>query len=243
MTSLRRTYIFVYLMICSSIAYGQLSAADSVLRSNSIHQAKEIYKTAIAGNAQVFNGVEYIDPLQKKKLDGIPYFLNDEWQDGFVFYGDQLYEDVSLRYDLFLNKLLIEHIQSHATIELIIERIKYFGIGNHTFVWLADSGDFKEGFHEILYSGNVKVYTKRYKNITEVIDQKVMVTKFLDKTKLFLYKDGQYVAIINKSSALNAFGEDKPAIKKFISQMKINFRSDPEMALTAMAKYYDELKK
>ncbi|MEY4930576.1 MAG: hypothetical protein RI909_1300, partial [Bacteroidota bacterium] len=45
------------------------------------------------------------------------------------------------------------------------------------------------------------------------------------------------------SSALNAFGEDKTLLKKFLSQNKINFRSNPETALVAMAGYYDELKK
>jgi hypothetical protein len=242
----KATNILSALILYSTFAYGQLSTADTLARHNAIYLTKLAYQSAIAGNAQVFNGIEHIDPLQKKKLNGNPYFLSDEWQDGFVFYGDQLYERVYLLYNLFLDKLLIEHVQSHVTIELIPEKIKYFGISNHTFVWLSNSSaqtDIKDGFYEILYSGDTKVYARRYKTIKEVADQKVMVTEFLDKRKLYLFKDERYFTITNKGSALNAFGDDKAEIKKILSQKKLNFRADPEGALVVIANYYDELKK
>jgi len=240
------TFVLAFLILYSIFIYGQPAGVDTLARSNAIYITKQAYQSVIAGNSQVFNGIEHIDPLQKKKLSGIPYFLNDEWQEGFVFYDDHLYENVSLRYNLFLDKLLIEHVQSHATIEMITEKIKYFGISNHTFIWLSNStpqNDIKEGFYEVLYSGNTKVYARRYKTIKEVADQKVMVTEFLDKRKLFLFKGEKYFAITNKGSALNAFGDDKSEIKKFLSQERLNFRSDPEGVLVAIAKHYDDLKK
>lgn len=240
---MRATYLLATLIVSSTFSYGQLSDVDSIALKNAIHLSKINYQSAIAGNSHVFNGVEYIDALQNKNLDGHAYFLNDDWQDGYVFYDDQLYENVSLRYDLFQNKLLIEHVQSRAAIELITEKIKYFGISNHAFVWLANSGDLKEGFYDLLFSGNINVYAKRYKALNEIIDQKTMVTRLTDKTKFYLFKNGKYFAITNKNSALNVVGEDKPAVKKFLSQAKINFRADPEAALVGMAKFYDELKK
>lgn len=246
MTSVRVATVLASLLLCSSFSYSQSTATDTIARNNAIYLSKRSYQSAILGNSHVFNGVEYIDPFQRKKLDGNPYFLTDEWQEGFLFYDGQLYENVSLRYNLFQNKLLIEHVQSHVTIELIIEKVKYFGIANHKFVWLSgssDQSDFREGFHDLLYSGNTKVYARRYKTINEVIDQKTMVTRFADKAKLFLFKDGQYLAINNKNSALNAFGEEKSELKKFLSEENINFKSNPEIALVAMASYYDDLKK
>ncbi len=247
MSFVRAVQIIFFILFYSFFAAGQvLTNSDTLARSNAIYLAKQIYQSAIFSNSQVFNGVEYIDPFQKKKLDGNPYFLNNDWQDGFVVYENQLYENLSLRYNLFQNKLLIEHNQSHATIELFNEKIKSFGISRHIFVWLtsaADQSEIKEGFYDLLYSGTVKVYARRYKTMSEVIDPKIIVTKFVDKTKLFLFKNDQYFSITNKNSALNAFGEVKIEIKKFLSHQKINFRSDPEMALTAMARYYDELKK
>lgn len=242
MTSVKALFIFIFLLI-SSFAYGQLKSADSLLRNNSIFLIKQTYEAKVNGNSQLFNGIEYIDPFLKKSLSGSPYFLTEEWQKGFVFYGDQLYENASLRYNLFQDKLLIEHPQSHVTIELITKKIKYFGMEGHIFIWLSGEDDLKEGFHDLLYEGKTMVYARRYKAMNEMIDQKVMITKLSDKTKLLLFKDETYFAISNKSSALNAFGDKKTEVKKFLSQEKINFRTDPERALVAMAKFYDEERK
>lgn len=246
MTSVKALFFVIILFSYSSLVHGQQTNIDSISRQDAINRTKENYQVTIAGNAQVFNGVEYIDPFQKKILDGNPYFLTDEWQNGFVLYGGHLFENVSLRYNLFEGKLIIEHTQSHVPIELIIEKIKYFGLANHTFVRLStatDQSQPKDEFYDHLYAGKTNVYVRRFKTFNEIIDQKTMVTKFTEKTKIFLFKDKKYYAITSKSSAMNAFGEDKSLIKKFISQNKINFRSNPETALVAMANYYDELKK
>lgn len=240
------TYILAVLIICSSSAFGQGPRSDTLAHHNAILLTKKIYQSIIGGNATVFNGIEYIDPLHKKTLNGNACFLTDEWQEGFLFYDDQFYEQVSLQYNLFLNKVIIEHIQSHASIELINDKIKYFGIGNHIFVRLSalpEQSEIKEGFYDVLADGDTKVYVRRYKTIKEVAGQKIMVTEFLDKTRLFLFKDEQYTAITNKHSALNAFGKNKPELKKFLAQEKINFRSNPEIAMIALASHYDELNK
>ncbi len=246
MTSVKSVFFLLILISYSSFVYAQSSSVDSLARRGAINHTIQNYELTLAGNAHVFNGVEYIDPFQKKILNGNPYFLTNEWQNGFVYYGDDLFENVSLRYNLFDSKLIIDHVQSHVPIELIAERVKYFSIANHTFVRLSvsnDQSETKNGFYELLYLGKSGVYVRRFKTFNEIIDQKTVVIKFTDKTKIFLFKDKKYYVITNKRSAMNAFGEDKPLIKKFLSQNKINFRSNAETALVAMAKYYDELKK
>jgi len=241
----RALYLLAIFIICSSNSYGQVSRADTLARNNAIYLAKQAYQSGLSGDALVFNGVEYIEPLQTTKLEGNPYFLSDDWMDGFVFYDGELYENVFLRYDIFQNKLVIDHVQTHTTIELIVEKIKYFGLADHTFTWLANDqeGILKEGFYDLLYSGNVKVFAKRSKTVIENTDGKVLVTRLKDKTKLFLFKNGKYYAVSNKRSALNVFGYAKPEIKRFLSREKFNFRSAPEITLVAIGKYYDELKK
>jgi len=246
MTTSKAVYSILILLSLTSFAFGQQSNVDSLAIKSATSLVRQNYQLTISGNAQVYNGLEYIDPFQKKNLEGNPYFLTDEWQNGFVYYGEDLFENVSLRYNLFENKLIIEHVQSHVPIELIAERVKYFGIANHTFVRIAmsnEQSETKNGFYDLLYQGKTGVYVRRYKTFNEIIDQKTMVTKFTDKTKMFFFKDEKYYPITSKSSAMSAFGEDKPLIKKFLSQNKINFRSNPETALVAMANYYDELKK
>jgi hypothetical protein len=237
--------LFVFLIIHSSICYGQRLNNDSLARQNAIQVAKMHHQKTIAGNSQVFNGVEYIDPLNDKKQIGHPYYFNDDWEEGFVHYDGQLYEHVLLRYNLLEDNVLIDHSQTHATIKLFVEKIKYFGINNHTFVWVERDPEniIHEGFYELLYANKSKVIARRYKTTIDIAEEKVMEVKFVDKTKLILFKEEKYYAITNKSSVLNAFGESRSQIKRFLSQNKINFRADSEAALIAIANYYDELKK
>ncbi|MEY4931296.1 MAG: hypothetical protein RI909_2020, partial [Bacteroidota bacterium] len=85
MTSVKAVLFVLILFSYSSIVYSQQSNVDSLARQNAIDRALQNYQLTVAGNAQIFNGVEYIDPFQKKTLSGNPYFLTDEWQNGFVF--------------------------------------------------------------------------------------------------------------------------------------------------------------
>jgi hypothetical protein len=229
-------------MLCYSAAFSQKSQADSLARQQSYLSAKQTYEKTISGNAKVFNGVEYVNPLAKKRVNGHPNFANDDWQEGVLSYDGQLYENVALQYNLLLNKVLVENVQSHATIELNNVMIDYFQLDNHTFVRLPGGieGEPNEMLFDQLYNGSVKVYVKRYKTIKETPDQKVMVTEFLDKRKIYLFKDGQYFSISNKKSALNAFEAQKTEMKKLLSQQHINFRTTPELAMVVMGQYYDQ---
>jgi len=238
--------LFAFLILNSVTCYGQKLNTDSLVRLNAIQVAKLNYQNMTAGSSRLNNGVDYFDALHDKKQIGHPYFISDDWEEGFVFYDGQLYEHILLRYNLLEDNIHIDHSQTHSTIKLIVEKIKYFGINNHTFVWIASDPEkiIKEGFYDILYDKDkLKVIARRYKTTLDITEGKVMEVKFVDKTKLFLFKDGKYYAITNKNSALNAFGESKSQIKKFLSQSKINFQSEPETALTAIAEYYDALKK
>lgn len=235
----------VFLILTYSTCIGQGFKTDTLVREDAFEMAKLLYQKTIAGNSQLFNGVAYFDPLNDKKQLGHPYYFNDDWEEGFVHYDGQLYEHVLLRYNILEDNILIDHAQSHATIKLNIEKIKYFGINNHTFVWLESdhANTIEEGFYDLLYSDKSKVFSRRYKTTIDIAEEKVMEVKFVDKIKLFLVKDDKYYAITNKNTALNAFGESKSQMKKFLSQEKINFRSDSETALIAMARYYDNLVK
>lgn len=233
-------------MLLSYSVHAQLSKADSLTLYQTISSAQQKYNATIAGNSQVYNGPEYVSPLQDKKIIGDPYYFDYDWQEGSVFYNYQHYENISLRYDLFEDKLLVEYSQGYESIALNTAGIKYFNMNGHTFVWLSSStvkSGITEGFYDHLYDGKSNVYVKRYKVIKEIMDQNIMKVEYIEKSKLFLHKDGKFITIGAKRDALNAFEAYKSELKKFLSRENIKFKSDPETALVAMATYYDQLKK
>jgi len=236
----------VLFMLLSITIQAQWSKVDSITLQLTIQSARQKYNEAIAGNSQVYNGPEYVSPVQQKKVIGDPYYFDYDWQEGSVHYHDQLYENVSLRYDLFDDKLLLEFSQGYESIALIADRIKYFVINDHTFVRLSSSTNIsaiEEGFYDLRYDGQSKVFVKRFKVIKEITDQGIMAVEYIEKRKLFLQQGEKFSSIRAKRDALKAFEEHKTELKKFLAREKIQFKSNPEMALVAMATFNDQLKK
>ncbi len=226
--------------------YSQLNMTDSLARYQAILSAKQKYQKVISGNSHAYNGEEYVSPIKEKKEIGDPYYFDYDWLEGIVYYDNQLYEDLALRYDIHQDKLLVEYSQGYESIELIKERINYFKINGHTFVRLSptsDQPDVKEGFYDILFDGNLKIYVRRYKTILEIMDQQIMKVEYINKSKLFLFKDKRFFVINKKNDAFNALAEHKSEIKRFLSKENIRFKSNPELTLVAIANYYDHLKK
>jgi hypothetical protein len=146
-----------------------------------------------------------------------------------------------LKFNICSNKVLIEHEQTHAVIELIAEKINSFNLGGARFVRLPATGVIREGFYQLLYEGKSRVLVRRFKTIKETVDQKVMITEFSERARRYFVVNGQTFAISNRKSALNLFGELKVEIRRYLSDNHIHFRSAPEKALVAMAMYYDSL--
>ncbi len=206
--------------------------------SSSRQSLTKLYDQIVGENTRLYNGIEFIDPFQKKTIEGFPYFLMDDWQDGSIFYDGRLYENVPLLFDVYQNRVIVDHPRSHAKIELITEKITYFTISDKYFVRLESPA---AGFYQELYGGETKVYALHYKTIQEKIGEKTMITEFLTKRKLYILRNGTYHFITSKKSALKVLKEHKSDLNKLLGQEKISFKKNKEYALARMGQYFDQL--
>lgn len=218
--------------------FGQAPKPDSLVLSSSRQFLTQLYDQNLGENTRLYNGIEFIDPFQRKVIEGFPYFVMDDWQDGSIFYDGQLYENIPLLFDIYQSRVLVDHPKSHAKIELITEKIKYFTISDKYFVHLESPS---AGFYQELYGGETKVYALHYKTIQEKIGEKTMITELVTKRRLYILRDGTYHTITSKKSALNVLKEHKSELNKLLGQEKISFKNDKEHALTRMGYYFDQL--
>jgi hypothetical protein len=219
--------------------FGQALKSDSLALRSSRQFITNFYDENLGENTRLYNGIEVIDPFQRKVIEGFPYFAIDDWQEGSIFYDDQLYENIPLLFDVYQNRVLVDHPRSHAKIELISEKIKYFTVSDKYFVQLESP---IAGFYQELYGGEIKIYARHYKTIQEKIEAKSMITEFISKRKLYILRDGTYYTITTKKSALNVLKENKNELNKLLSQEKISFKKNKEYALARMGHYFDQLK-
>lgn len=234
------TQIIIVGISSHSILWAQNLLPDSVIRQTALNSIIKLYDQELRENSHLYNGIEFMDPFERQLLDGHAYFLTDDWQEGFIHYDGQLYENVLLKYDLFRNKVIVEHPESHQEIELISEQIKYFGLGDQFFVRLQLP---PVGFYARIYDGDVKVYAFHYKTTQDNLTTKTKTTEFLTKRKLYIFKDATYHLVNSKGSALSVLKEEKSELKKMLNQENISFEKNKEVALRKMGERFDQLKR
>jgi len=218
-------------------AMGQGARVDSVFLSSSIKSTKALYDKWMGSQTPLYSG------LSAKKynsdIDPLPFYLPD-WEEGSVYYDKQLYENVSLMYDLVLDKLIVSQVQSYAEIELISEKIARFTILNHSFIHLGPSSaaNIDDGFYELLYDGTVKLFAKRKKVIEESIEGNKVVSEVSSADRYFIYKDNFYTPVKKLSSVL-AVLKDKE-LKSYSKKNNLNFRKNLEASLLLLVSHYDQ---
>jgi hypothetical protein len=237
-TLLRKFSLTLAVAFLHTILFGQALKSDSLMLSSSRQSLTKLYDQAVGENTRLYNGIEFIDPFQRKVIEGFPYFLEDDWQDGSIFYDGHLYENIPLMFDTYQNRVIVDHPKSHAKIELITEKIEYFTISDKYFVQLESPS---AGFYQELYGGETKVYALHYKTIQEKIGEKAMITEFITKRKLYILRNGIYHVITSKKSALKVLKEYKSELNKLLGQEKISFKKNKEYALARMGQHFDQL--
>lgn len=234
----------VSVLLIPSLIFGQHELSDTLHVKAATDHAKNIYYQSGKDHSNLYNGKEYIAFKKNMPEVGTLFFISDEWVDGHVFYDGELYENVSMRLDLLHEKVLVEH-KGHQEIELISEKIKYFELAGHTFLSSNNNIDTKSlslGFYDLIYDGYTKVFVRRLKVAEERIETQVsMILTFKEKNTISILKNGKFYEVGNKSSALKIFGDQKSAVKKFMSKNNIRYRANREEALIKMATEYDQL--
>ena len=240
--TIRTTVSIILTLFISVNTFAQHSKDTSFVQA-SIQSAEDIYKKSIENQSHRYNGKEYIHLKTTRKEIGHLYFLEDDWYDGSIEYSNENYTNVSMRYDVLRQKIVIEFGEGIDEIELINEKINQFAMAGHTFknIRAEDNSTIKAGYYDILYAGKTQVLAYRQKIIQEQTESGELVMKFLIKDKIFVYKNAIYYQITNKSSLIKVLGDHKQEIKKYISKMKINYRDNREAAVKEITGYYDQL--
>lgn len=216
---------------------------DTAFVRASIQHVGAVYQKSIANQSHLYNGIEYISFETSLEKQGHPYYIEDDWIEGSIEYNYEKYNKVPMRYDLQKQKIVIEYATGIGEIELISEKINRFTLAGHAFTNIRNESNsiITPGFYDMLYQGKTQVLVKRQKIINKRQVSNNLILEFLPRDKIYFCKKNVYFAISTKASVIKALGDQKQAVKKFISKNKIRYRSNREAALIKIAEHYDEL--
>jgi hypothetical protein len=227
-----RIYLFVTLLVSGSVVSAQTSV-DSLQLQAAIKSVVATYRTATEDHSNLYNGAEYIG--YERGIVGHQYFLQDNFANGDIFYGNTLYTNVPLLYDIVRDEIVINLYKRDFRIKLLNEKIDHFTIGNKRFERI-DPG----GFFEVLYKGKATALAKRVKRIINSLNTEEP-SRFITLDKLFVFTNNNYFPVDDRSSLLKAFADKKNLVRQFVESKKFNFKKDLESAIIQTTAYYSSL--
>lgn len=156
-----------------------------------------------------------------------PYFLNNTFYEGSVFYRNKLYNDISLKYDICNQKLIAYQLINKELVNFLELETNYID----SFILITpyekikfitssklDSISKKGLFYEELYCGKVNFYIEYIKILK---DSDGYIKFQLNKNYYLIYK-GHVHKIKTKKQLYNIFFQNKKEMRTFKRKNKIN---------------------
>ena len=189
-------------------------------------------------NAGLYSGVEYID-TDRATAEAHKFFQTPKFVKGDVVFQNQTYYNVSLKYNVFDDRLIVK--LSNQSSETALAPIKAFTsgfhLGFHQFVLVNDAqavASGNTGYYELLQENNHFRLLKKY--------NKSRITKFDTGRSFFEFKDaradyllhykGGYYSVNSKRELTKLF----PQFKKEINAVRENKNKTDEAAQNSYIK-------
>ncbi len=237
-----QTILIFFLFHITVPALSQRQNPDSAFVAQQQKNAIQLYYNSLDIQSGLYNGSEYLVYVQLLK-DGHPYLDTTKLTYGSVFYDGMLYQDVPMLYDIVKDELVIQHYNKVFHIQLIQSKIDEFKILDRPFLHLGkDStiqGNVKNGFYEVLYDGQIKLYAKRIKTIQEYIPEMKVEQRVFSNNRYFIYKNKAYHEVYNLPSVLKVLKDKRINYKQTLRKQHIKFRKQRETAIKFMLQQYE----
>tara|TARA_R110000823_G_scaffold315370_1_gene447236 strand:+ start:128318 stop:129127 length:810 start_codon:yes stop_codon:yes gene_type:complete len=198
-------------------------------------------------NTGLYNGVAYID-IEKAKGTFKKFLYHNGFQSGSIDYDGQTYYDITLKYDVFNDKVILQLIGENGTtiLQPFKELINSFSIKNRTFKNIVnkttENGDAFSGFYEeILETSQLAVLKKHRKKRLKRIRRKKLSYQYKPiKSYYFLLYQGNYYSVKNKRDFIKLFPDFKEEINSIGIDGSVQ-RDNPDAVILAYAKQINTL--
>lgn len=165
-----------------------------------------------------------------------PYWFEEDFLRGEVMYKGLLYRDVLLRYDVFLQQLVVKTPVKQSNVNVPMLEVESFTMGETAFT--AHEGEFMA----VLYDGSrVRLLERMRINLKEDTEQTKVQYEFKRQMNFFVLHDGKMTEVGKMRSVLKQFPELEKELKRYAKMNRLNFRENRKSSLMSILKYVDEL--
>jgi hypothetical protein len=235
--------LLLFLLLGIYLPVSGQGVADTSFRQKAIENLIGFYRTSIGLQAHLYNGPLY-EPYIRSFISGHQFFNIDSITKGSVTYDGLGYYNISMRYDLVRDEVIIQHPNGFA-INLIKQKLDSFSLFDQQFVKIENvkgaGGLDSTGYYQQLYSSPaISLLAKRKKFLQEVIGRTSIETSIYSRDFYYIVKDGNYYPIKNKKALLEILKDKKSETQQYIKRNRLRFREFEKDVLETVS-YYDQL--
>lgn len=232
---------FLCVSLAFKPAFSQETATDS-LTNVQVKNVIELYRNYTDGNAPIYNGAEYSYYIFQMRGD--PFFNLGDSSVNWASYANEIYQPLSLLYDIQRNQVVVLLPDSVSRIVLHNELLDSFGVLNHTFIKLTEDHSqnlYNSGFYEVLHNGHVQLLARRTKTLEDSVETSSVLAVFSEKDHYYIHKNNLYYMVDNQKDVFRIFNDKRHDLKKLIRKQHLKMRGrNFENALIQVTAWYDK---
>lgn len=225
-----------------------VSLNDKEYPETAFYSALQLYSKTLGKSNHLNNGREYT--YRYSGVEGNPFFGENAWNTGSIYYDNQLYKGVKMKFDVYHNILIIGYFDNKkffVNLELVTEKIQNFSWPEHHFIKIeADTlknQGMTSGFYDLLYDGRIDVLAKYTKSIQKNSQSMGYLEAFFSKNIFYIRNGKNIFEVTKKRSILKALADKEPEIKAYIKKYKLKFKDINWRGkqIARIAAYYDSI--
>jgi len=207
------TFLLSFLLLTFGTLEGQLTFQERV-------------SGAFGSDQELVNGIQFSNHYGR--IDGQPYFLDGKFRDGSVYVNSQWYTHVTLRYNLYSQKVEIEYRTAEDNLNQfmsVAEKMSSFSMNGHLFKRM-EFPDEAPVYYQVISSGSSVCYIgwKKKLGISKTSSNKENEFS-LPEMSYFLKLDQKLARFHNRKTFKEAFPEQmQKEILKLVKQYKFSFK-------------------
>ena len=198
-------------------------------------------------SVDVFNSALYNGEVHQSKFNVIneyhPYFLQNSFKKIDLNYKGNVYLNIPVKYDVFLDRLLIKHSESNGSPIMVLypDYIPRFSINNHDFEYI-DNGLIASGYYEEICNNDVfKVIKKFIKKKYERTDSAVIYHEFKNKSEYFIQiKGSKFIKLKSEKTLINEFKNFKSSLVSLKEELKNLKKEKPDQYIEKLVKQLED---
>ncbi len=239
-----RMLLFSVLTVAQLNFVSAQTVNDSLFVASATEMAHKIFFHNQEATMPIFNGKIY-NIYPKFKDDKHAFFQSDHYTKGGIVYDGIFYPELSMKYDIIRDELLLLAPDDIEGIVLQQEHVISFTLYEHQFINLKPEISLKgisAGYYDLLYKGKICLLVKRQKEITEKIEERV--EKFISsKDSYYLLRDSSYQQIKSKQDLIRLLKSTNDKNQAYIKANKLNFGKDFERSVLSLVGFHDSIAK